>query len=67
MDTLFAKYKELIKEDVVSLSGNELVQPICDSVENMNNITTEDVESIIDEWDNTNIFEEDIEIDDNLN
>lgn len=67
MDTLFEKYKELIKEDVVSLSGNELVQPICDSVENMNNITTEDVESIIDEWDNTNIFEEDIEIDDNLN
>lgn len=67
MDTLVEKYKELIKEDVVSLSGNELVQPICDSVENMNNITTEDVESIIDEWDNTNIFEEDIEIDDNLN
>ena len=67
MDTLFEKYKQLIKEDVVSLSGNELVQPICDSVENMNNITTEDVESIIDEWDNTNIFEEDIEIDDNLN
>ena len=65
--TSFIKeYKKLIKEDVNSLSGQELVQPICDNVETTDDIiTTEDIESVITEWDE--IIEEDIEIDDDLN
>ena len=43
-------YKNMIHEDSNSLSGEELIQPICD---NINNITTEDINSIITDWDNS--------------